>query len=175
CLVIATTAVTPEPDYYWRDFDGSIPSDAVLGTNDQEVNTYVGNAGIYGGGLLIGQLFPNDSYITVTGKPEPVQTTDKFVKILCSQHPELLQWFPVNSDTFDTIPFHLVQGGWEVNPPIDIYDGIIHVGRVLHNNRMVIGKVIGYENGAGHWLYFHDGDEELHATEYEILVYDIPR
>lgn len=54
-------------DYYWRDYHGKIPSDAIEGGRDIRGHpTYIGQAFVLHHGILIGQIYPGQKSITTS-------------------------------------------------------------------------------------------------------------
>ncbi|RZB40793.1 hypothetical protein BDFB_005178, partial [Asbolus verrucosus] len=102
--------------YYWRDFNGTIPDDAVVAVYDGIEEGFVGNVLVYQGGLFVGELKRDVPSITISGLingQNEVRTVNKYIKILCTLHPGNFEWIPANLDTLPYITEHLVVGGWE--------------------------------------------------------------
>nr|XP_022900831.1 uncharacterized protein LOC111413918 isoform X1 [Onthophagus taurus]XP_022910787.1 uncharacterized protein LOC111421824 isoform X1 [Onthophagus taurus] len=121
-------------DYYWRDYDGSIPPDAVSAAY----------------GLYIGQKFQKCTLIpgsiysqnqTFIGEYVGKFETKDDVKILCSSR--VLKWVTVNMEKFfyegNLIPSEyckLVPGGYQ-----DAGNYRWYIGRVFHENMWKVSKV----------------------------------
>jgi hypothetical protein len=153
------------PDYYWRDYNGEIPHDAILG--GYTVNkkpTYIGQAFLADVGIIPGTIYPGQVGIRL---PFGWKATfsDIAVKILCSKHLNCFSWEPAENKTLHstTIGRHLVVGGYENGQKLN-------VGRVTYQNQMIVGKVLGYKAGnAG--CYFVFGDKEIGVGSYQVLIY----
>lgn len=151
-------------DYYWRDFTGEIPDDAVHGGYDRNnktiyvVQVYIPSQGILPTGLYTGEK-------SVTTARQGVFTTEKFIKVLCVDKPEKLSWIKTTASNLstDSIGKHLVEGGTE--------DGLIlNVGRVAFQGEVVVGKVCNYNLGNA-LLYFTHDKKVYNSPNYEVLVY----
>jgi hypothetical protein len=67
-------------DYYWRDYYGKIPDDAVEGGKDIRGNpTYIGQAFVLHHGILIGQIYPGQ--ISLTTSKEGIHVTNVYNKV----------------------------------------------------------------------------------------------
>lgn len=79
CYIFYISA-TPRIDYYWREFHGIIPRDAVPAGNDRFGNPlYIGQGFVKNHGLIPGIIYPNRTFIVVphTG-PNKVE---RFIKV----------------------------------------------------------------------------------------------
>lgn len=135
-LLQAVSSVLPtEIDYYWRNYNGGIPSDAVqAGLDKSGKPIYIGQGFFLNTGLIPGTLHAGSTNFKVTAVGI-VFSTNKYVKILCSKHPNNFRWITVNySDIALLTNVHLVEGGVET-------DSIVHIGRVYHGGDLEIGKI----------------------------------
>ncbi|KAF2897471.1 hypothetical protein ILUMI_08701 [Ignelater luminosus] len=154
------------PDYYWREYVGIIPEDAVEGGTDEFDNpTYVGQAYFEQFGLLPAIIFPACRKAHTTAHTSEV-TTDKNIKILCSKHKENLEWIQTKSDeTHLLTDRRLVVGGYEVGQTLNI-------GRLLYDGRVIVGKVFSYPlPNKGLWIPYNE--RPMNFQSYEILTYNI--
>ncbi|KAK9870087.1 hypothetical protein WA026_006182 [Henosepilachna vigintioctopunctata] len=100
-------------DYYWRDFYGTIPSDAFpVGDEKQYPQTYVGlvfdpeNNGTYVTTIVDGLDYV---YNAVKGK---VFKRSQVIQILCTQEPERFAWTTLTPDNSSSVSDYLfVSGG----------------------------------------------------------------
>uniref|UniRef100_A0A1Y1MK88 Uncharacterized protein n=1 Tax=Photinus pyralis TaxID=7054 RepID=A0A1Y1MK88_PHOPY len=151
--------------YYWRDYVGEIPYDAVPGGIDKSGQpTYIGQAYIKGFELLPATITAG-STTAMASAYNIAMPVNKNIKILCSNQLDKFSWLVTKSEEAHLITnCHLVIGGSEV-------DEIVHIGRVNHHGQTVIGKVFSYRPVfKGLWIP-HDG-HELNFASYEILTYN---
>ncbi|EFA02201.1 hypothetical protein TcasGA2_TC007858 [Tribolium castaneum] len=154
-----------EPDYYWRDYHGKIPADAIVGGRDSRgYPTYIGQAFVRCHGILIGQIYPGQK--TITTSKEGIHVTDVYNRILCSGHKENFSWVPGNAATLHltTINKHLVSGGTE-------WGKVLNIGRVKYQGELIVGKVCSGTIGKAK-LYFPYKGEEIESDTYEVLAYE---
>ncbi|CAH1371055.1 unnamed protein product [Tenebrio molitor] len=152
-------------DYYWRDYYGKIPDDAVEGGKDIRGNpTYIGQAFVLHHGILIGQIYPGQ--ISLTTSKEGIHVTNVYNKILCSPKQDNFVWVPGNAATLHltTINKHLVPGGME-------WGKVLNIGRVKYQGELIIGKVCSGTIGKAK-LYFPYKGAEITVSSYEILTYE---
>ncbi|KAF2897472.1 hypothetical protein ILUMI_08702 [Ignelater luminosus] len=152
------------PDYYWREYVGIIPEDAVEGGTDQSGNpTYVGQAYFDHIGLLPAIIFPACRKAYTTAYFSEL-TTDKNIKILCSKHKENLEWIQTKSEETHLLTDRgLVVGGYEVGQTLNI-------GRLLYDGRVIIGKVFSHPlANKGLWIPYNE--RPMNFQSYEILTY----
>ncbi|KAK5638897.1 hypothetical protein RI129_013192 [Pyrocoelia pectoralis] len=168
----ACEKTTPKPTdnknvfgYYWRDYSGKTPSDAVIGGYDAtETPTYVGQ--VYKKNYeLLPATFTLDCTNGITTAHGRVVYSDKNMKILCSAEPEKMKWYPTKVGELDKLSdCTLVVGGSED-------EHVLHIGRVKYHGQTIIGKVFSRGHGArGLWIPYRDGS--VHFTSYDILVYN---
>ncbi|KAK5641553.1 hypothetical protein RI129_010100 [Pyrocoelia pectoralis] len=150
--------------YYWRDFNGTVPSDA-----------YPGGTDVTGKPIFIGQVF--DKYLI----PAKIYSNDKqayyehggseykatqHVKILCTQHPEQFEWIRTNNDELKLLTDkNLIIGGYEPG-------STTYIGRVRYKGEVSIGKAIV------HFFFIHSGLHITHDgsgirhTKFEVLAFN---
>ncbi|KAF2881807.1 hypothetical protein ILUMI_24363 [Ignelater luminosus] len=155
--------------YYWRDYTGDIPKDAVLGgTDNRGMTTYIGQTLHPGTCILPGKISELDKKMFYEyGGLEHSAFED--VKILCSQHPEKLHWVAVkNKEPITNIPREkkLIVGGHDKGR-------LLLIGRLpLPTGKLAIGKVL-VESEQFELIYVgNEGQGFFNGGPYEILVYD---
>jgi len=155
-----------EIDYYWKDYNGIIPSDAFqAGVDGNGKPIYVGQGFFLNTGLLPGTLHPGSTNIKITAVKR-VFSTNKNVKILCTSNSHRLQWRNVN---YNDIPLltnaRLVVGGQETNTDV-------HIGRALHEGSTEIGKIYNLAPFQGLALPNSQQSETLYKN-FEILTFSL--
>ncbi|KAJ3647994.1 hypothetical protein Zmor_019833 [Zophobas morio] len=152
-------------DYYWRDYNGKIPEDAVLGGRDKyNKDIYIGQAYVQNEGLVVVQIDKGQS--TVYAEMEGIKRLDKNIKILCGP-PHSFYWMPSNLTKLhtDLKKKQLVVGGHE--------DGAkrYFVGRIQCPDGVCIGKVLekGYRDRSVFYGVDRSG-HQLKGDSYEVLV-----
>ncbi|XP_022916061.2 uncharacterized protein [Onthophagus taurus] len=141
-------------DYYWRDYNGAIPPDAVTAAYGVYIGQVYRNCTLIPGALYSeNQNFVGEFY----GKFE----TKTNIKILCSHG--LLKWVMVN---LDDVPFEdpdckLVRGGFEG----DTFNW--YIGRYFHENMWKVSKV-GYQHFKALSLWTNSGSY-VHIKKFEVL------
>lgn len=67
-------------NYYWRDYTGIIPSDAVPGGTDiNKVTTYIGQGFVKDQGIIPGIIYAGHNHITVP--THGTQNLDTYIKV----------------------------------------------------------------------------------------------
>ncbi|KAK4877865.1 hypothetical protein RN001_010371 [Aquatica leii] len=122
--------------YYWRDFYGTVPLDAVPGGLDEEGDvTFIGQVYIKEYELLPGTIYHGCSKISTSAYDKDI-IADKNIKILCSSALHKLKWKLVNKNELNQLTnTHLVIGGSEIGL-------FINIGRIAYNGQTIIGKVL---------------------------------
>ncbi|KAF2900132.1 hypothetical protein ILUMI_06050 [Ignelater luminosus] len=166
CQVPCTPSNTPAHifDYYWRDYVGIIPEDAIPGGKDKAgVTTYIGQVYIKDRELLPATIYPGCKTARASAYNKELQT-EKNVKILCGRHLEKYKWKTTkNEETHLLTDCHLVVGGHEVGHNLNF-------GRVNHDGQVVVGKVFSNPlSNRGLWIPYNG--QETHFLSYEILTY----
>jgi len=150
-------------DYYWRDYSGIIPSDALPGGLDRSGRPmYIGQI-LHRNMLLTAKLYLNDNkgYYGATQKEF---TGANNIKVLCTQHPDRFEWIETTADDIPKLADrHLIIGGHE--PGYTMY-----IGRAYYKLETAVGKV-STGNPENHGLYVtHEGTESK-LKSFEILAY----
>ncbi|KAK5646594.1 hypothetical protein RI129_005058 [Pyrocoelia pectoralis] len=152
-----------ESGYYWREFDGKIPQDALPGgINSEGVTTYIGQ--VFGRNLVIPAKIDivNDTVTYEWGYKEFLATEN--IKILCARYPEQFQWLSTGHGYMSQLKGkHLIIGGYEEGA--DIY-----IGRIQLDDELALGKVINGSNQAT-LNTTKDGKGTQHAA-FQVLSYN---
>ncbi|KAK5638617.1 hypothetical protein RI129_012912 [Pyrocoelia pectoralis] len=148
-------------EYYWREYSGDIPFDAVPAGVDKLGNpTYIGQVYMQGFGLLPATITKGSNYATTSSQGRAIQTNEN-IKILCSLEQSKLKWIGSNIKEEQCL---LVNGGSEANQ-------IIHIGRANHEGEIIIGRVFNnWEMYKGLWIPYNGA--QIHFTTYEVLTFD---
>ncbi|KAK5641279.1 hypothetical protein RI129_009826 [Pyrocoelia pectoralis] len=152
-------------DYYWREYVGEIPNDAIPGGFDKSGNpTFIGQMYSAKFGLLPSTICNSSKQLLASGGGKSF-TSDTFVKVLCSQHHERYKWIVTeNAKTHLLTNYHLVIGGNEAGY-------VLNIGRVNHEMGILIGKVFAHHTPY-RGLSIPYKEKEVTYQTYEILVYD---
>ncbi|KAB0790949.1 hypothetical protein PPYR_02749 [Photinus pyralis] len=155
--------------YYWREYDGTIPTDAVPGGSDKDGNlTYVGQIYMKDYGLLPATI-TRGSTVAVSSSQGITVQTEKDVKILCSMEQYMFKWIVTKTgeEHLFTVDCPLVKGGSETNQTI-------HIGRVMYEGATIIGRVFSYwEIHKGLWIPYNG--QQKNFNSYEILTFNCQR
>ncbi|KAJ8961143.1 hypothetical protein NQ318_008823 [Aromia moschata] len=152
-------------DYYWREYTGAIPVDAVSGGYDVNGRTtYIGQAYIKQWGIFPVTIYPGKK--SVLAPIRGICEIDNHIKVMCSSTTQNFKWIPANAADLHVkcINLHLVRGGVE-------NESVLNIGRVVYQNEIVVGKVCGFRVGKA-LMYFPDANKkkELHTESYEVLI-----
>ena len=151
--------------YYWRDYLGEIPSDAVAGgMNRADKPTYIGQVYIKGVELLPATIRRNTLNATTSAHNKEIYA-NKNIKILCSNEIDKLTWIATKSNELHLLSnCNLVIGGSEV-------DHTLYIGRVNHGGRTIIGKVFSRRKGFnGLWIPYNG--HEINFKTFEVLAFN---
>jgi hypothetical protein len=69
---------TPQ-DYYWREYNGTIPDDAIIGGKSLAQNVYIGQAYVKKEGLIVVKIIPGVKEVLATIKG--VRKIDQYIKV----------------------------------------------------------------------------------------------
>ncbi|XP_018575569.1 uncharacterized protein LOC108914277 [Anoplophora glabripennis] len=152
-------------DYYWRNYTGIIPRDAIEGGRDvNNMTTYIGQVSVKNQGVIPATIYPGNT--TVVAVAHGVHRVSSYIKILCSATKQNIKWMHVDSRNFQVLTTnrHLVQGGVE-------NDIVTYIGRIRYQGETVVTKV--REHGIGNVkLYYPAGNQEKSTDSFEVLIYD---
>jgi hypothetical protein len=152
-------------NYYWKDYFGEIPADAVPGGTDKNhQTTYIAQVYIPNHGILTTRLYKGSK--SVTTSRYGIHTSEQFIKVLCSDEPEKLSWVKTTAAKLhtDLIGKHLVVGGTENGK-------ILNIGRASYQGEVIVGKVCSYNVGDAS-MFFPYHNNEISVASYEVLVYE---
>ncbi|KAJ3653470.1 hypothetical protein Zmor_012719 [Zophobas morio] len=150
--------------YYWREYTGEIPHDALPGGVDADgQDTYIGEGYYHDNGFYIAQIYPGVKEVDLPCYG--VKTATINIKILCTESPESFHWVKTSSSTFkqDTADFELVVAGYDGNGN----NGIMHVGRMFYQGYVTVGDVTPWKTPH---LWFPFNKIERAVNFYEVLV-----
>ncbi|KAJ3648004.1 hypothetical protein Zmor_019841 [Zophobas morio] len=150
-------------DYYWRDYDGTIPDDAVVGGQSFGHDIFIGQAYIRDEGVF--PVTINPGVIEVAVPIKGVKRTDKYVKILCGP-PANFEWVPANVTNLHVVLLnkHAVFGGHEDSK------GYVYIGKSTTKGGTQIGKINAFALGNAKFFYASK-DSENNLSVYDVLCY----
>ncbi|RZC34219.1 hypothetical protein BDFB_003908, partial [Asbolus verrucosus] len=125
-----------QKEYYWRDYTGSIPRDAIIGGQTAKGdNVYIGQVYDTNAGLIVVQINPGVQHVFLP-LYDIVKNSSEHIKILCGIQ-ENFRWLPTNSSNLHMLLLynHPVNGGH-----LDA-EGQINVGRIQEDGETKIGMV----------------------------------
>ncbi|KAF5277187.1 hypothetical protein FQR65_LT03893 [Abscondita terminalis] len=159
-------------DYYWRDFKGLVPSDAIPCVLDSDETSYIGqfsvvaeyNKDVADIHTLVATLYTGNRRAVAAYNGRTVYSSDHSnLKILCSSNARYrYSWKSIKSVFSPNCRF--VIAGYEDNVPM-------YVGRAVRGKDKVLGKV--YSDTSFHDAKLsvpHQGGEEKYDA-YELLTY----
>ncbi|RZB40658.1 uncharacterized protein BDFB_011470, partial [Asbolus verrucosus] len=151
--------------YYWRDYHGTLPNDAVLaGIDSQGQPVYIGLVYIRGFELLPATFYPVQGIARTTAYSSILEPTEN-IRILCSPHPEAFEWLSIQSKDLQYYTYlNLIPGGNEVGENL-------YIGRVFRDNGAIIGKIFRHERD-NRGIWFPYGKGPANSLTYEILAYN---
>ncbi|KAF2879111.1 hypothetical protein ILUMI_27059 [Ignelater luminosus] len=150
--------------YYWRDFTGDIPLDALPGGTD--INGHpIFIAQVFSENLLApAKVYINDPKAYYAYEGEELHTADN-IKILCTKHPELFEWIKSNNHDIKLITNkELVIGGFQ--PMATTY-----IGRMRHGGEILVGKILADTFPVFEGLYVTSRGKVTAHTSFEVLAF----
>ncbi|KAJ8950639.1 hypothetical protein NQ318_010838 [Aromia moschata] len=160
-------------DFYWREFEGVIPTDAIsFGYSDfVQKQLYIGQAYIHNYGLMIGKIYNGAKQITVPCYG--TKTTNTAIKILCAQDSRKYYWLSTTNETYstDTANKCPVLGGYDETIPdhTNLTHGVLHIGRINYLDDYVTGNIAAYHEYP--LFYYVLNNVEKNSAVYEVLMY----
>ena len=151
--------------YYWRIFNGQIPSDALIAGKDKDgLPIYIGQV-LYNDKLLPAKIYTNDRLAYFAWNSE--QSTDKNVKILCTPYPERFSWAQTKKNEIHMlINQYIISGGHESNY-------VLYIGRAFYNYETTVGRVrTGERATQNQGLIVSTDGREQSFESFEILTYN---
>ncbi|KAF2887736.1 hypothetical protein ILUMI_18437 [Ignelater luminosus] len=157
------------PDYYWKEYIGIIPQDAVEGGTDAVGNpTYVGQAYIQKYELLPGFITIGCKTLTTVAYALEL-TPNENVKILCARDKRKFEWVPTKKeDLHMLIGRHFVVGGSEVGKTL-------YIGRVHYENRIIVGKFFNSVPLVNYGLAIPYQGKPVNFNSFEVLTYNVSK
>ncbi|KAF2897470.1 hypothetical protein ILUMI_08700 [Ignelater luminosus] len=154
------------PEYYWKDYVGVIPVDAVEGGTDKYgIPTYVGQAYTKEYELLPGVITSGCKTVTTTSGTKEI-TIDKNIKILCAGDTRKFEWIPTKKEDLQLLTDrHLVVGGSEV-------EQTVYIGRVRYDNRVIIGKFFTNAPLSSFGIAIPYEGKPMNFDSFEVLTYN---
>ncbi|KAJ8956207.1 hypothetical protein NQ314_006762 [Rhamnusium bicolor] len=150
-LVIGKQAIG---EYYWRDWNGTAPTDAFIAGNDTRGAVYIAQAFLKNQGLYVGQILGGERSITInpTLSTGPLQASS-VLKVLCTNK-DTLRWIPSNT----TVTQKLIKYTRPVIGGVAYNNNTIYVAKYILNNYLFIGSVhtdfyAYYTNNLGNGAY----------------------
>ncbi|XP_031334297.1 uncharacterized protein LOC116164286 [Photinus pyralis] len=154
------------PDYYWREYKGMLPVDALPGGYDTKgQTTYIGQMHDPKYGLLPAVVYADTKTLSTMADGQ-TRSLNKNAKILCTGVPSMFKWIPTDVSAIHQLAgYHLVVAGTEL-------DQMLYVGRTkLDDGELRVGKVFEYHDAWKGLNLVVDGKGTI-KTKFEILVYD---
>jgi hypothetical protein len=163
-LLIPLASCT-DANYYWREYAGNIPPDALVGGADiNGENVYMGQAYVKNSGLIPVQIKAGvkEVYAPMKG----AQKVDRYIKILCGAL-EDFAWVPTNATDLhlELLNRQVVTGGHEDET------GRVVVGRIGFDGGTQIGKINTFPVGKSYFRWVDVHKKEREVTTYDVLVY----
>ncbi|KAJ8962373.1 hypothetical protein NQ318_018357 [Aromia moschata] len=139
-MVVFPPPIFPN-SYYWRDWNGEIPSDALKAGRDSRGESYIAQVYTAGYGEFIGQIFEDQDevYVNVANTATAVVTKSHIgLKILCSEQNDM-EWIVSNitrtPEILDIQANHLIRGG------VDTKNLPVYIGRYVDGQNVFVGSV----------------------------------
>ncbi|XP_063917326.1 uncharacterized protein LOC135133026 [Zophobas morio] len=164
---ISNVDTSCDPDYYWRDFRGKIPPDAIEGgMTASGTPFYVAQVYIKKYGLLPATVFRNKPEAVANAHGKKLETTEN-IKVLCSKNKNNFKWVSIRSEDLNLLTnTHLVVGGSEG-------DQVLYIGRAFDDGSTVLGKIFKH-NLRYKGLWVPSQEHEVNYLHYEVLTYVCP-
>ncbi|KAK4874549.1 hypothetical protein RN001_013909 [Aquatica leii] len=164
-FLVVSSIVFVEAGYYWRDYDGIVPKDAIVGGEDSNGDPiYIGQI-LYIDKLLVAKIYSYDRNAYYTWGIE--LSSRENIKILCSPYPERFKWVDTTKNGLHLlINAHLIKGGSE--PAYTMY-----IGRAFHKGQTLVGRIrAGSTPNLNLGLYISVPGKEVIVDSFQILTYD---
>ncbi|KAF2904662.1 hypothetical protein ILUMI_01517 [Ignelater luminosus] len=151
-------------DYCWRDYNGIAPFDAFKAGIDRDGKPiYIGQV-LFQNKLIPGKIHENANAIHI--EFYRAYTINETIKILCTQHPEHFEWFPIRHDQVLLIKDkHIFEGGYQNNVTT-------YIGRAYWRGQLTVGKVACVREHYCLKLTTVEGRRFYQHSEFEILIYN---
>ncbi|KAK4874967.1 hypothetical protein RN001_014327 [Aquatica leii] len=151
-------------DFYWRDYNGEVPKDALPGGMDRDHKpTYIGQV-VYSGVLVPGHIISGVKKMYYYGDYSARVETEN-IKILCTKHPDNFEWIKSNgNDVKSQSRMRLIPGGFSNGEEV-------YIGRGLAENLLVVGKVIIPTDSRNGYIKIGINGNSYAPDEFEVLNY----
>ncbi|CAH2008505.1 unnamed protein product [Acanthoscelides obtectus] len=169
-------------EWYWKDYNREIPTDAIVAGTYKGQHRYIGQAYLHHYGIMVTTIIPgqNHSIVACYG----VKKVNKMIKILCSRNHHNFHWIETTPNTYlnDTMHLTTVIGGynerarsdWNKNG-VSLELAPLIIGRTTRHVHPIIGAVTVYrQKYVGKTdFYYPDpvNNTVLSAASFEVLVY----
>lgn len=163
--LVACASATIIEDYCWRDYDGTIPSDAFpAGLDRNGFPMYIGQT-LYENKIIPGKILQNDTNIYVEWYGKEV-TQSLNTKILCTEQQKKLEWVITDRQNLLQLPsdMQLIKGGFEPGY-------VTYLGRVLSDGETLVGKIVCNESLCYGLFTTKDGRTTEHYS-FRVLTYN---
>ncbi|KAF2890419.1 hypothetical protein ILUMI_15754, partial [Ignelater luminosus] len=147
--------------YYWKDYDGTVPKDALFGGIDKRGRPMYLARTLFEDKLISGKVFADENYIHFGWFDEKKLTQN--IKILCTKNTNNFEWIPTRLNDITRLTGKLVViGGFQSGH-------ITYIGRISSNRETNVGKVICNEKDC-QGLYVTKDGKEIHHTNVDLEV-----
>ncbi|KAF5293686.1 hypothetical protein FQA39_LY03171 [Lamprigera yunnana] len=153
--------ITQSEGYYWRDYHGVVPNDALVpGIDNNGMSVYIAQV-LYEDQLIPGRLVEgqNQAVFEYGGKK---WTTSINIKIFCTKVPQFFKWIKTTSAKFSVQNDYIV-GGYEKRYGI-------FIGRGTHNWDLLIGKIV-VDGTNPIVLHAAQDDVAIRLNNFEVLSF----
>ena len=158
-LILAAKLPEIEDVYYWRDYKGKIPSDALSAGEDAHGKPIYITQVLYKDLIIPGKLVSGDTESYFEYGNQELSSINN-IKILCTLHSDLLEWIPATTKHFKQKQY-FITGGYE-------RDRKIYIGRGTYKNEVVVGKVV-YGKNTPIWLHTTRKHKVYRLTRFQVL------
>nr|CAH7766745.1 unnamed protein product [Callosobruchus chinensis] len=160
--------------YYWRDYTGEVPCDAVVGGYDeQNRTTYIGQGfGMFNGYYSLSPVTIIEGERRQRASISGIGIEVGQTRILCATSPNPDKWIKTNSRDLvtDTADEQMILGGIEGKKDISLIRYDLNIGRAKLGNKLVTGKIVTFSDNNSA-LFVLDGwfTREI-KDDFEVLV-----
>ena len=173
CLLLSTCGIVlsqvrdHSDDFYWRDYNGEVPKDALpAGLDREHKNTYIGQV-VSMGTLIPGQVFAGIEKIYYSSDYSARVGTNN-IKIFCTKHPENFEWIKTNKNDAKLLArSRVIPGGYQ-------YGDHIYIGRGIGGNLLSVGRVYLPTDSSSTASFKTAVNSEVYTPfEFEVLSYRV--
>ncbi|KAK5641160.1 hypothetical protein RI129_009707 [Pyrocoelia pectoralis] len=162
-LDINSVPVHIDEDFYWRDYRGSIPKDALVGGSKLNRPTYIGQV-VHSNSLIPGPIVQEDKGMYFYFEGDAYFVTEN-VKIFCTKHPEKFNWTKIHNGE--------VRNGLDVNRFVIGGSNNMYIGRIRYHDGDLVGR-FSLDSSSYSTLISFEGsvdDMLVEGNTFEILYY----